>query len=188
MKTHTPLHLADLQLSALNYFGPLRKLLADLHTYKLHPNRKLFYDGYVSLLLLCYFNPIIRGLRQIEQMSNFKKIQKELGVSRAALGSLSEASRVFDPKPLAGIFADLASQVSAVDKPELPKEIPEEMQLIAVDGTLMDALSRMLWAVWLEKYENAAKVHLHYNVSRGVPVFMELTDGNGNEKQSLRCM
>jgi Transposase DDE domain len=181
-----PLNLEDLQLSPLRYFGPLRALLTELHDYKKHPNRKLFYDGYVSLLLLCYFNPVIRGLRQIQQFSSFAKIQKELGVSRASPASLSEASRVFDPKPLAHIFERLAAQVCAKDTPALPEEIPADMQLIAVDGTLMDALGRMFWAVWLDQYENAAKVHLHFNVSRGVPVLMELTDGNGDEKKSLR--
>jgi hypothetical protein len=75
-----PLNLKDLQLSPLSYFGPLRALLTELHGYKNHPNRKLFYDGYVSLLLLCYYNPVIRGLRQIEQLSSFAKIQQELGV------------------------------------------------------------------------------------------------------------
>ena len=181
-----PLKLEDLQLSPLSYFGPLRALLTELHDYKKHPNRKLFYDGYVSLLLLCYFNPVIRGLRQIQQFSSFAKIQKELGVTRASLASLSEASHVFDPKPLAHIFERLAAQVCAKDTPALPEGVPEAMQLIAVDGTLLDALSRMLWAVWLEKYENAAKVHLHFNVSRGVPVVFELTEGNGDERKSLQ--
>jgi len=184
--TPLPLKLEDLQLSPLSYFGPLRALLTELHGYKEHPNRKLFYDGYVSLLLLCYFNPVIRGLRQVEQLSSFAKIQQELGVSRASPASLSEASHVFDPKPLAHIFERLAAQVCAKDTPALPEEVPEDMQLIAVDGTLLDALARMLWAVWLDQYENAAKVHLHFNVCRGVPVLFDLTDGNGDEKKSLK--
>jgi len=184
--TLPPLNLEDLQLSPLSYFGPLRALLTELHGYKEHPNRKLFYDGYVSLLLLCYFNPVIRGLRQVEQLSSFAKIQQELGVSRASLASLSEASHVFDPKPLAHIFERLAAQVCAKDTPALPDGVPEDMQLIAVDGSLLDALARMLWAVWLDQYENAAKIHLHYNVSRSVPVLLELTNGNGDEKKSLR--
>ncbi len=184
--TLPPLGMEALQLSGLSYFGPIKALLVDLHDQKKHCNRTLFYDAYISLLLLSYFNPVIRGLRQIEQMSRCAKVQEDLGIAPVSKASFSEASHVFDPKPLARIFERLAGQVCATDKPALPQGVPEDLQLIAVDGTLLDALARMMWAVWLEQYENAAKVHLHFNVSRGVPVLMDLTDGNGNEKESLK--
>jgi hypothetical protein len=173
-------------LEGLHYFGPLQALLAQLHSHKAHPNRDLHFDSYTCLLLLCYFNPVLRGLRQIEQISDLKAFQKALGIKHVSRGSFSEASHVFDPKLLAGIFTQLAEQAGAQDAPLRPAGIPEDLALLAVDGTLVDALSRMLWALWLEKHENAVKLHVHYDVLRGVPVFVEVTPGNGDERQSLR--
>ena len=179
-------NIQDLSLAGLNYFRPVKKLLEHLHAQKAHPNRSLFFDQYTALLLLCYFNPIIHGLRQLQQLTDMEKVRKDLGVSHASLGSLSEASQVFDPKLLSGIFANLAQQASAQNAPLRPAGVPEDLALIAVDGTLLDALSRMLWALWLEKYENAVKVHVHFDVLRGVPVYIDLTTGNGDEKLSLK--
>lgn len=178
--------LQDISLAGLKYFGSIRQLLERLHAQKAHPNRKLFFDQYVVLLLLCYFNPVIRGLRQLQQLRNFEKVRRELGVPHASMGSLSEASHVFDAKSLAGIFAELAQQASAQNAPRRPAGLPEELAVCAVDGTLLEGLSRMLWALWLEKHENAVKVHVHFDVLRGVPVYIDLTPGNGSETLSLR--
>lgn len=178
-------NIQDLSLAGLNYFRPVKKLLEHLHTQKAHPNRSLFFDQYTALMLLCYFNPVVRGLRQLQQLTDLEKVRKDLGVSHASLGSLSEASHVFNPKLLGGIFSNLAQQASAQNAPLRPAGVPEDLALIAVDGTLLDALSRMLWALWLEKYENAVKVHVHFDVLRGVPTYIDLTPGNGDEKRSL---
>jgi hypothetical protein len=48
------------------------------------------------LLLLFLFNPIVTSLRGVQQASELKKVQKKLGCQRASLGSLSEATSVFD--------------------------------------------------------------------------------------------
>ena len=157
-----------------------------MHKQKAHPNRSLFFDQYFVLLLLSYFNPVIRGLRQLQQLADVEKVRKQFGVSHVSLASLSEASRVFDPKPLIGIFTELVQQASARVGPKRPQGLPEDIALIAVDGTLLDALSRILWALWLGKHQNAVKVHVQYDVLRGVPVGIDLTPGNGDEKQSLR--
>jgi len=175
-----------LTVAGLNYFRPIMKLLEYLHAQKTHPNRHLFFDQYAALLLLCYYNPVVHGLRQLQELTDLKKVRKDLGVAHASLGSLSAASHVFNPKLLAGIFSNLAQQAAAQNAPLRPVGIPEELALIAVDGTLLDALSRMLWALWLEKYTNAVKVHVHFDILRGVPVYIDLTPGNGDERESLR--
>ena len=74
-------------------------------------NRKLFYDQYVTLLLMYFCTPALDSLRALQQASGLKKVQKLLGVPRCSLGSLSEAPQVFDADLLklsrlsaAGIF------------------------------------------------------------------------------------
>jgi hypothetical protein len=168
------------------YLRRLQDLLQTLHQHKAHPNRKLFYDQYVALLLFSYYNPVIQGLRHIVQLSDLKKVRQQLGVGHTSLGSLSEASQVFDPKLLAKLFATLMEQANASDTPLRPEGLPANIALIAVDGTMLEALARMFWALWHTNHQNAVKLHVHYDVLRGVPICVDLTPGNGDEKESLR--
>src|SRR3954470_6820154 len=87
------------QVCGAKYLGKVFPLLA-----KLRPdgcardragNRTLFYDQYAGLVLLSMFSPAMDSLRAIRQASSLKKVQTLLGCSRASLGSLSEAARVF---------------------------------------------------------------------------------------------
>src|SRR5262249_25266813 len=73
-------------------------------------NRRLFYDQYACLRLLFFFNPVVKSLRGIQQASTLDKVQRLFGCSRVARGSLSDASRVFDPDLLHTLIGDLAAQ------------------------------------------------------------------------------
>jgi len=97
------------RLSLLKSFKPL---LEKLHSHADCYNRKLHYDHYASLLLLYFFNPTFTGLRSIQHASTLKNIQDKLGVKRTSLGSLSEASHVFDPQLLTPIINELAHDVN----------------------------------------------------------------------------
>ena len=101
------------QLSGWKYFGQLSRILERLHGHEDHFNRTLHYDQYTLLLLLYFFNPVVTSLRGIQFASTVEKVQSQLSVPRTSLGSLSEASRVFDPELLGRIFTDLASRVQA---------------------------------------------------------------------------
>ena len=84
----------------LKYFKLLKRMLGELHKVGTERdkagNRTLFFDQYASLILLYFFNPVLTALRSIQQASGLKNVQKALGCSETSLGSLSEASRVFD--------------------------------------------------------------------------------------------
>ena len=88
-------------LKGLKYFKLLRPLLDHLHDDACDRdragNRRLFYDQYACLLLLTFFNPILKSLRAIQQASTLAKVQRLIGGERVSRGALSEASRVFDP-------------------------------------------------------------------------------------------
>ena len=90
----SPASFSGKDLTGLKFFKPLEKLLSRLHSEAAHPNRKLHYDGYISLLLLYFFNPIIKSLRDIQKVSELEKVAEDLGIRRASLGSLSEAAGV----------------------------------------------------------------------------------------------
>jgi hypothetical protein len=168
-------------------FKPLKKfisLLEPLHSVKQHHNRDLHFDQYASLILLYFFNPIMTSLRGIQQVSRFDKVKKSLGIKGASLGSLSEASHVFDAKLLAPMIKDLAQKAMPVEKNSDLKEL--QQTLVATDGTLLPALPKMLWALWLDDRHKAAKLHLEFDILKQIPVNYKVTDANANEKSVFR--
>jgi hypothetical protein len=136
------------------------------------------------LLLLYFLNPTVKSLRGIQQASALDKVQRLFGSARVSRGSLSEASRVFDPELLHSIIGDLAAQALPVVH---GKEAEALRGLTAVDGSLLPALPKMAWALWLDPQHHAAKMHVHFDVLKGVPVETTLTTGNGSETQQLRA-
>ena len=100
-----PIEEKDLQ--GFKHFKLLLPVLEKLHDHRCRRdrghNRQLHYDQYIALLLLYFFNPIVTSLRGIQQSSELKKVQRILGCSRAALGSLSEASHLFEADLLLGM-------------------------------------------------------------------------------------
>jgi hypothetical protein len=146
-------------------------------------NRILYMDQYISLLLLYMFNPICTSLRSLQQASELKKVQKKLGVPRASLGSLSEASTVFDSRNMLQIIEQLGEQIKPIAHHEKLKDLPGI--LTAVDGTLLKCLPKIAWALWIDDKHKAIKNHLHFEILNGVPVKATITNGNANEKDVL---
>lgn len=81
-------------------------------------NRDLHYDQYCLHILLYLFNPTVSSLCAIQQASELENVKKKLGTSRASLGSLSEASRLFDPSRLKEIIAQLGEQAYKIGRHE----------------------------------------------------------------------
>ena len=148
-------------------------------------NRRLFFDHYVGLLLLYFFTPILTSLRGIQQASQLKKVQKRLGCARASLGSLSEASCVFDPALLEAIIAELGERIEPVAS---ARDAQALANLTAVDGSLLPALPRMAWALWVDDQHRAAKMHVAFEVLKGVPHAVTVTAGQASEREQLRVL
>lgn len=180
--------IRDKDLKGLKYFKLLAPLLDRLHddatARDRAGNRRLFYDQYACLLLLFFFNPIVKSLRGIQQASTLDKVQRLLGCPRVSRGSLSEASRVFDPELLHALIGDLAAQALPIVH---GKEAEALRGLTAVDGSLLPALPKMAWALWLDPQHHAAKMHVHFDVLKGVPVEATVTTGNDSETAQLRA-
>src|SRR5208283_1815715 len=179
--------IRDKDLKGLKYFKLLGSLLDRLHddatARDRASNRRLFYDQYACLLLLFFFNPVIKSLRGIQQASELDKVQRLFGSERVALGSLSDASRVFDPELLHSIIGQLATQ----SLPLIQGREAEALRgLTAVDGSLLPALPKMAWALWLNPQHRAAKMHVQFDVLKVIPVEATVTTGNDSETEQLR--
>ena len=188
MAGNTPTPIANQDLQGLKYFNLLGPLLDRLHHNATQRdragNRRLFYDQYACLLLLFFFNPVVKSLRAIVQASTLDKVQRLFGCQGVSRSSLSEASRVFDPDLLHNIIGDLAEQALPVVHGH---EAEALRGLTAVDGSLLPALPKMAWALWLDPQHRAAKMHVHFDVLKGVPVETTLTTANDSETGQLRA-
>jgi hypothetical protein len=177
------------ELGAFKYFDLLQPLLQQLHDAGTERdragNRILFYDQYASMVLLYFFNPVLTSLRAIQRASGLAKVQRELGVVRTSLGSLSEAARVFDARLLEPIIRGLSRQLVSVQQ---GPEAEALKTLTAVDGSLLPALPKMAWALWNFDDKKAARLHLHFEVLKAVPVAAKITAGKSCEKKAMHQM
>jgi len=178
--------IKESQLQGFKYFKPISALLENLHDAGCQRdkagNRILHMDQYMSLLLLYMFNPICTSLRAVQQASELKKVQRKLGCPRASLGSLSEAATVFDSALMQEIVTAIADQLKPISSNAKFDDLAGI--LTAVDGTLINALPKMTWALW-KKEQMAIKAHTQFDIQRHVPVKITITDGNGDERQVL---
>jgi len=178
--------IKDSDLEGFKYFKAISDMLESLHDTgcerDIAGNRTLHMDQYVLLLLLYMFNPICNSLRSLQQVSELKKVQKQLGCARASLGSLSESARVFDSELLKKIIQELSKKLTNVT--QIPGFNNSKDILTAVDGSLIEAVGKMAWALWRTD-RNGIKVHCQYEILKGVPVDIEVTDANANEKAVL---
>lgn len=179
--------LTDAQLrQGQKYLRSFQELLKPLAELPAHGNREFFYDQWVSLLLLHFYNPVLNSLRSLAEATDFQGIQDYVGVKHTSLGSMSEsAAKVFDPAYLEPIIQEAAQQVERVSRDKRLENLPGIPT--AVDGSFLRCLPKMVWAVFRKKSDKrGVKLHLHYDIVRGIPTAAEITAALGSEKKSLR--
>jgi hypothetical protein len=187
MATALPPSVMEESLQGFKYFRVLGPLFAHLRTVGTARdragNRQLFYDQYATLMLLYFFNPTVTSLRGLQQTTELTKVQERLGVRRTSLGALSEATQVFDAALVHEVLLALGAQL----RPQLPLADQAALaQLTAVEGSLLPALPRMVWALWQDDQHRAAKMHVAFAVLRQGPVDVTITAGNASERAELR--
>lgn len=179
--------VTESDITGLKYFDQLAPLLKRLHDdgcdRDLADNRELHYDQYCMLLLLYLFNPVVTSLRGIQQASELKKVQKKLGCQRASLGSLSEATSVFEAERLKEIIDELGDQLQPLEQDKRLADIKQTITL--VDGSLIAALPKIMEASWRKANDGNGMVkwrlHTHFEVLRGIPTRIDVTPNGGGE-------
>jgi Transposase DDE domain len=187
MSSPHPAAVVAQDLQGFKYLNNVLPLLRRLHSCGTASdragNRKFFADHYAALLLLYFFNPVLTSRNALLQASQLAKVQAFCGGRPVSAGSFSEAQHLFDPALLEELVTELAGRVPDA---KVPEDWDCLKALTAVDGSLLPALPRMVWALWLDDGHKAAKMHVHFEVLRGIPVHATVTTGNDSEKQQLR--
>ena len=158
-------------------------LLAPLHNQRPDPKRNLHYDELCAYLLLYFFTPILTSMRGLQVASGFEKVQAKLGLPRFSLGSFSEAGAVFDPQLLAPIIGQIGERLGDIEQD--PRLRSLKRRPTAVDGSLLHALPKMVWALWLDEHNHAAKLHLQLDLLTGAPLAPTLTGAQASETRQL---
>ena len=151
-------------------------------------NRLLHMDQYMMLILLYMpsrSGPQTGSIRSVCRCVRFSSAAS-CGTCRRHWGCLARrwgVCQVFDADPVRRIVGELVDQL---------KPIPHDARLddlkailTVVDGTILPALPRIVWALWKDEEHRGVKAHVQFEMLKGVPVSAVITEGNGNEKQVL---
>jgi len=155
--------------------GACVKLLQDhlrrLHAHRDHPNRTLHYDTLLTALLLNFYEPAERSLRQIEDLSCSDQAKDFLPDGRTPRSTLSDALASMDPRQLEPIVRSLAARLPGL------RRVDDDLQallkrLIAADGSLFSVPADVAWAISLTRRNGRPGKQIRLNLQLDVLQFM----------------
>lgn len=159
---------------------PLKKILEKAPLLESRCNRPLQMDFNDQLNALIFFHleehTSGRHLIQNLKEDDFARehIAPKKGISKT---SFFEAMNDRGLEQFLYVFNELQQQASAL----LPQKFPELGQLVAIDGSLIDAVLSMTWADYRGGAKKA-KTHVGFDINRGIPRKIFLTAGKGGER------
>lgn len=169
------------QIVGAKYVRLLQKLVRSLREEDGHGNRQLFLDDVFVAYLLAFFNPTVRSLRTVEDLSQTPQAQKHLSVERICKSTLSDFNKLVDPQRLAPIMEALRQRLSAkhvgagrIGAGRIETDLSELLrQTVAVDGTFLHAVADVAWSVASsnnhQTVRHRARLDAHLNVSTWLP-------------------
>lgn len=149
-----------------------------------HPNRVLFFDDVLVAYLLAFFNPVVRSLRSIEDMSQLPGINRFLGVDAVCRSTLSDANQLFDPELLRPLLDDLRAKLPNLHQMEGGAELQQILdQLKLVDGSHFNVAADVQWAMQGANQHSAGRRSVRLNcqfcLRTGVPDGISLNGQDG---------
>lgn len=168
--------------SIAKLFAPFKDPLAHAPALEAKGNRPLQMTFEDQLKILTYYHleehSSGRHLLQVLDQEDFAAthIAPPDGIQKSAFFEALN-SRGLDQ--MVYVYEDIQKQATA--KLPIAKDISGLGDLVAVDGSLIDATMSMTWADYREGAKKA-KVHLGFDIGRGIPQKITLTDGKGDER------
>jgi len=153
--------------------------LQDIPVLQSRGNRqlKMTFEQQLKSLILFHLGEYdsARHLLQVLEQDDFARsfIAPPAGISRSSYG---EALNTRGLEQLICVYERLQAQAAAT----LPNAHPRLGELVAIDGTLIDAVFSMTWADYSATAKKA-KIHLGLDLNRGIPEKVLLTGGKGDE-------
>jgi hypothetical protein len=161
-------------------YKPIHKATIGMPPLEARGNRSLKMEFEDQLKALIFFHleehtsaqHLLQVLEEDDYARNF--IAPKDGIKKS---SFSEATNTRGLDQLAYVYQNLQSQAVNI----LPKEHTNLGHLIAIDGSLIDAVLTMHWADY-RKGSKKAKVHVGFDLNHSIPRKIFLSDGKGAER------
>ena len=184
-----PIPIPEDQVIGRRFIRLLDGHLHHLRDHCTHGNRRLFYDQLVVAHLLAFFNPILAGLRKIEDVFDVPAVRRRLKMPRVPKSTLADAQRLFEPGLLLPLFESLKERAGIQEHD--PRLDGLTNKLLAVDGSFFAVAPRIAWAIYNHSAKNKVtrgnvRTHVHFDILRGVPDHATLTGGQAGEGEQLR--
>lgn len=165
--------------SFVRLFRPAQDAMIGVPPLQSRGNRPLQMSFEDHLKALVFFHleehTSAQHLLQVLQEDDFARdaIAPTDGIKKS---SFSEATNSRGLEQFAYVFERLQRQATNL----LPMQYPELGDLIGIDGSLIDCVLSMLWADY-RKGAKKAKVHVGFDLNRGIPRKIFLSDGDSAE-------
>ena len=177
------------KLIGIKYVRLLEKQLGHLRDeVSQHGNRMLFMDDVFVVYLLAFFNPCIRSLRTLEDLSQTKQVQEHISIEKICKSTLSDFNKLVDPERLQPTLAALRAQLARklAGKPAEDRDLQILLnKTIAVDGTFLPAVAEVAWAVANNNshgtVRHRARIDARINVSTWMPEAIVIPDPGESE-------
>jgi len=172
-------------LEFYSFFQPVIEAMSQMPALNARGNRPLQMSFEEHLRALVFFHleehHSAQHLLQVLEQDDFAKseIAPESGIKKS---SFSEATNSRGLEQFMHVYQSLQAQASKI----LPKKYPGLGNLVAIDGSLIDATLSMHWADY-RKNSKKAKVHVGFDLNQAIPRKIYLTDGNGAERPFVSC-
>lgn len=163
---------------------PVKNIFISMPPLEARGNRPLQMNFEDQLKALVFFHleehTSGRHLLQVLEEDDFARevIAPPEGIKKS---SFFEAINCRGLEQLTYVFQQLQLQAANI----LPKEHAELGNLVAIDGSLIDAVLSMYWADY-RKDCRKAKVHIGFDINQSIPSKIFLTDGKTDERPFVR--
>ena len=160
-------------------YRPISQILPQITPLESRGNRPLQMDFEDELKSLIFFHleehNSARHLIQALKEDDFARVRiaPQKGIGRS---SFSEAIHTRGLDQMQEVFHSLQPYTAGL----LPDAHPQLGELVAIDGSLLEATLSMIWADY-RKSVRKAKVHMGFDLNRGIPQDLVLTPGKGAE-------
>jgi hypothetical protein len=141
--------------------------------------RTLLAEDYFCAYLFAMVNPVITSMRALCHVSHCQKM-REVTAAPICPAAFSEGQHLFEPEILEKVVRELARENQGRGQGGDVRVRQALAALTAVDGTVLRAVPRMVWAP-ASGPGRAIKLHLHFNVFDQIPEAWPITPGNVSE-------
>ena len=166
--------------SFFKFFQPVGDVVPETPILKSRGDRplKMTFEDQLKMLVFFHLEEHVsaRHMLQVLEQYDFARenIAPEDGIKKS---SFSEAINTRGLEQLKFVFEKLSQKAAKT----LPNRHPELGDLIALDGSLIEATLSMDWADY-RKGPKKAKIHLGFDLNHGIPSKIYFTDGNATER------